>query len=174
MSKTPSDGTDLPVGMMGESDEHIAAFRKMVASGESPRMAEMLALRKAPKPDTDTSHFAGMGLKQLAKHVGEVQVRKIEKQARQAGISINDNSIYNASVADRRQAGDPNAWLLAGDGRDKFKKVIRNRGGTCESLGIEKVDGGAFDRHEIRKVNFKKNRSKVAQRQQEMADKVKA
>ena len=126
---------DLPIGMMGESPEVIARFRKMVAEGESQRIAEILACRKAPSLETDTSHFSGM--KPLEVTCGPEYAKKVKQQAREAGISISDSSIYNGSIADKRGGGDPNAWLLAGDGRAKWKKSIQAKGGSCESLGVE-------------------------------------
>ena len=128
---------ELPIGMMDARPDQIRAFTKMVAAGESPRLAEMLALRKGPALDTDTVHFAGMGMSHLQKCVGPAQAEKVANQARAAGIPINDSWVYNGSVADERGGGDPDAWVGPGDGKDKIKNVIRNRGGACETLGVE-------------------------------------
>lgn len=126
---------DLPIGMMDQPQHVIDRFLKMVANGESPRLAEMLAVRKGPALDTDTAHF--VGIPPMEKTLGYNQAKKVREQARKAGISISDSSFYNGTIADERGGGDPNAWLLAGDGKDKFKRVIRERGGACESLGVE-------------------------------------
>ena len=127
--------------MMGQPDEIVQRFLKMVRAGESPRMAEILACRKAPTLETDTNHYAGMGMAHIEKIDGKPYAQTVWDQAKAAGISVNSNSIYNATMADERCGGDPNAWLLAGDGRDKFKKVVQDKGGFCESLGIESSNG---------------------------------
>lgn len=120
---------------MDQPSEVIARFRKMVAAGESPRLAEMMAVRKGPVLDTDTAHF--VGLPPLEKVYGPVGAKKIRETARKAGISVSDSSFFNPSIADERAAADPDAWLLPGEGKDKFKRVIRDRGGASEELGVE-------------------------------------
>jgi len=119
---------DLTIGMMGQPPHLIAKFRELVASGESPRIAEICALRVAPGGKTDTSHYAGMGLGQLASVLGQDHVNKLVAKAKKAGISVGPNSIYNGSLADKRGGADPGAWLLVGEGQAKAKEVARSRG----------------------------------------------
>lgn len=159
---------DLPLGMMGQPRSVINHFWKMIDAGESPRLAEMFATRSAPKLDTDTSHFAGMTMAHVAKTCGKPYAEKIMKQARSAGISVNENSFYNGSIADERGGADPGAWKLVGDGKEKFRKTIRDRGGACESLGVE--HGESSERMQkqqahLEKLRAKKKQFKVMQKQ---------
>lgn len=159
---------DLPIGMMDQPSQVIARYRRMVAAGESPRLAEMFAVRKAPKLETDTAHYAGMPA--LEETAGFEYAKKVKQQARAAGISITDSSIYNGTIADERGGADPNAWLLAGDGRDKFRKVIRDKGKACESLGVE-ADGSFEEKWAKKEKAFNKRQSAKKERQAEMAEK---
>ena len=120
--------TDLPIGMMGQPEHLIAKFRRLVASGESPRIAEICALRTAPGGKTDKAHFKGLNLAHLAKTIGPSYVEKITAQARAAGISVGENSFYNGSLADKRGGGDPGAWIRTGEGRAKLKETALSRG----------------------------------------------
>jgi len=159
---------DLPIGMMDQPPEVVARFRKMVAAGESPRLAEMLAVRKGPCLDTDTVHMAGLSMAHVAKTAGKSYAEKDMKQARAAGIQVNENSFFNGSIADERQGADPGAWCLVGEGKDKLKKTVRDRGGACESL---KVDFGEsqerVDKEQARleKLRWKKREYKKLQKQ---------
>lgn len=132
------DSIDLPIGMLDQPSPVVKAFRRMVAAGESPRLAEMFAVRKAPRLDTDTVYKSELPtIGQLEKTLGKPYVDKVREQAKKAGISINAHSVYNGSAADERAGGDPGAWLLVGDGKDKFKKTAMERGLACPTLGVE-------------------------------------
>lgn len=160
---------------MDATDEQIAAFTRMVNAGESPRMAEILALRKPPKADTDDVHFQGLGMAHLAKVAGHDYAKNTYGQAKAAGLSITDSHIYNGSIADKRKGGDPNAWIGPGDGREKFRKIIKSRGGACESLGIE--EGAAdhvVEKFEKKREAFHNRRRKIEAIEAEVADKKKA
>jgi hypothetical protein len=147
--------------MMDAPPHVLEAFRRIVASGESPRLAEMLAYRRAPQPNTDGVHFEGMGMAHLEKTLGKPWVDNLTKQARKAGIAINDSSIYNGSLADARAGGDPGAWLLTGDGKDQLKKRARERGLACETLGVE--HGESQQRMEFIQPKIEKQRAKNQQ-----------
>ena len=152
---------DLPISMMGESPVIVARYRQLIAKGESPRMAEILATRQAPGLETDTSHYAGM--RPLEETCGLDYATKTKAQARKAGITINDSSIYNPTIADQRGGGDPKAWLLAGDGRDKFRKVINAKGKSCDTLGIKVENGKGLE-------DFSKREKKLEAKQARQAE----
>ena len=152
---------DLPIGMMDARQDQIEAFERMVASGESPRLAEMLALRKAPSLDTDTAHFAGLNMNHIAKTINQPYADKVMEQARKAGLNVNENWFYNGSIADERAGGDPGAWIGPGDGKDKFKKVIRERGGASEELGVDFFESAERqDKETTRREKVKEKRAK--------------
>jgi hypothetical protein len=163
-----SDTDDLPIGMMGQPPHLIARYRELIASGQSPRIAEICALRIPPGGKTDTSHFAGMGLGHLASVLGQNHVDQLVAKARAAGISVGPNSIYNGSLADKRGAADPGAWLLVGDGQAKFKNVARSRGmATADSDEVQFGESAqrveeaakweqAYDKRKTEKLQLKK------------------
>ena len=152
---------DLPIGMMGQPRTVIDHFWKMVDAGESVRLAEMLAVRRAPSLDTDTVHFAGLDMSHIAKTCGPDYANKIMKQAKNAGISVNGNSFDNGAIADERGGAEPGAWKLVGDGKDKFRKTVRDRGGACESLGVE--FGESSERMQKQQRKLEKQRAKKKQ-----------
>lgn len=157
--------------MMGQPETVLKKYFQLIKSGTAPKLAEILSSRKSPGLETDTSHYAGM--KPLEETCGLDYARKTKAQARAAGISITDNSIYNATLADHRCGGDPKAWLLAGDGRAKVKSVVNNHGATCESLGV-KENGKLLERFAKREkfVNKKLARkAEIKARQAEIAAK---
>lgn len=154
---------DLPIGMMDQPKHVVERYLKMVKAGESPRLAEMLAVRKGPQLDTDTSYFASVPkVSELEKHNGKWYADKVRQQAKDAGIHITSDAIYNATIADERGAGDPGAWLLAGDGKDKFKNEIRKRGGACDTLGVQ--FGESAERADKEQARLEKLRKKVRER----------
>ena len=152
---------DLPIGMMDARQDQIEAFERMVASGESPRLAEMLALRKATNISTDTAHFAGLNMTHIAKTLGQPYADKAMEQARDAGLNVNKNWFYNGSMADERAGGDPEAWIGPGDGIDKFKRLVRNRGGASEELGVDFFESAERqDKETTRREMVKEKRAK--------------
>jgi len=163
---------DLPIGMWDQSPEVVARFRKLVAAGQSPSMAEIFACRKAPGLETDTAHFAGLSMSHVAKSAGVPYADKVMAQAKKAGISVNQNSIYNASIADARGGGDPNAWLLAGDGRAKFRKSIESKGGECETLGV-KCSGKGLELFANKEALINKRKARREEIKAERASKLK-
>jgi len=160
--------------MMDATDAQIAAFSRMVKSGESPRLAEMLALRKPPKADTDDVHFQGMGMAHLAKVAGHDYAKNTYGQAKAAGLSITDSHIYNGSIADKRKGGDPKAWIGPGDGRAKFRNVIKARGASCETLGIDEGPSDqVIETYHKKKEWFNNRKRKIEAIEAEVADKKK-
>jgi len=162
---------DLPLGMMDQPDHVIAHYRAMVKAGESPRIAEICACRKAPAGETDTSHFAGM--KPLEATAGPEYAKKVRAQARAAGIEVSGSSIYNATIADARGGGDPNAWLLAGDGRAKWRKAIEAKGGECDSLKV-KASGKSLELFAKKEQALARRKARKQELQAEAKEKMRA
>lgn len=122
--------------MVGEPPEVVERYRRMVASGQSPRMAEMLATRKGPRLETATTNAIDLKPSRNNEGVGFQRMQKIRADAKKAGVPVTDDSFYNGSVADERGAADPDAWVHPGEGRDKLRRVVRERGGVSEELGV--------------------------------------
>lgn len=159
-----NDNSDLPIGMIGEAPATIAEYRRLVAKGQSPRMAEILACRQAPRGDTDTAHYSNMP--PLEETAGFEYAKKVKQQARAAGINVTDNSRYNATIADERCGGDPNAWIHAGDGRSKVRRVIENLGHSCESLGVKDNPDRVAELEAKKEARIKRNNARREEMQQ--------
>lgn len=83
-------------------------FVEMVNAGQSPRMAEMLALRQAPKADTDRELLAGQGT--LLDQIGsEKQTEYVVAEARRQGYNPGINDVYAPTHA--LSTGDPYAFV---------------------------------------------------------------
>jgi hypothetical protein len=102
-------------------------------------------------------------MRPLEETAGKDYATKVKQQARAAGINITDNSIYNATLADGRGGADPNAWIHAGDGRAKVKRVIEAKGGGCESLGVT-PNGRAVEIEAKKKAALDKRRARRLER----------
>lgn len=160
----------IPVSMVGEPDHILDKYRDLIMKGEKPGMASILASGVAPSLETATNHFVGR--KSLEEAYGLDYAVKTKRHAREAGISITDSSIYNASVADERGGADPGAWLLAGDGPDKWKRVAEERGYTSEDLKV-RGDGRIAEMEAKREQRINTRRAIREAREAEVADKMK-
>jgi hypothetical protein len=160
----------IPTSMMDESESVLDRYRDLIMNGESPGMASILASRCAPGLETATNHFVGR--KSLEEAYGLDYATKVKRHAREAGIAITDSSIFNASVADERGGADPNAWLLAGDGPDKWRDVAQKRGCPSEDLKV-KDDGRIAEIEAKREEGINRRNAIRAAREAEAADKMK-
>jgi hypothetical protein len=153
--------------MLGESEEVLNKFLELMAAGESPGIASILASRKPPGCETDTAHY--VGLKPLEESIGKGYADMVKKQARDAGIAISDNSRFNATVCDDRVGGDPNAWTHAGDGRSTLRERLKQRGGGGEDFGLEVNTDLVSDRMAKKKQRIMGNRARQAEQAAETA-----
>lgn len=160
----------IPRSMVGEPEHILDRYRDLIMKGEPPGMASILASRVAPGLETATNHFVGR--KSLEEAYGLDYATKVKRHAREAGISITDDSIFNASVADERGGADPNAWLLAGDSHDKFRKVAQERGCPSEDLKV-KPDGRIAEIEAKREAGINKRNGIRAAQEQAVNDKIK-
>lgn len=111
-------------------------YLSMINKGESPRMAEMLALRQAPCINTDDTFLAGQGtLDRQIKH--EKMLDHITQSAIRHGYKPRPTDVYNSAIA--RFPGDPRAFLNHGEARSKVRDVCESEGWSCE--GAVKVKG---------------------------------
>jgi hypothetical protein len=104
-----------------------ARYETMRLSGQSHKMAEMLAVRKFPGVRTDSvfndGRFSGSSLEKCPAHM-----KWLRDQAEAAGVSVN-GKYYLSGLADF--PGDPTAWV--GDRGD----VLR----VCEAKGLTIREG---------------------------------
>jgi len=109
--------SSIPEDVTLAGDQAVEAYRRMVASGESPQFAEMLALRAAPRVNTDTSMIAqqnqsrrGSTLADQFRGNENILAEKI-KTARKHGYTPKSTDYYEATRA--RFPGDPRAFTGA-------------------------------------------------------------
>lgn len=104
-----------------------AAYERIVANGTHPRMAEILAHRKAPGVVTDTNGY-GHSRQTIAKRFGgdPDYMRQLIAGAKAHGYTPSENDAYNETLA--RFTGDPEAFVPNGSGEGHVKKIIEKRG----------------------------------------------
>ena len=99
-------------------------YDTLVANGVAPRLADMLASRKAPGTrGTDSVFLQGQQHDPFAGlSAWETAVRA--EQARAAGI-VTTGKVFKSGLADKRGAGDPLAWVSS---MDDVKKAAAIKG----------------------------------------------
>lgn len=103
--------------------EQRARYEAMIADGQSPRLAEMLALRVFPGINgTDSAFMKGS-------HIQDSQMDMVRHHyAKEAGVDTNGKR-YLASLA--RFPNDPEAWV---SGTSDVLRICRDRGWNCDGL----------------------------------------
>ena len=96
-------------------------YKSLLRKGNTPRFAEMLALRKGPHLNTDTSFMAGRGT--LADQLGK-DTANVVKRAREQGYNPSANDVYFPTAA--RRAGDPAAFVKQHDARSALGRANEN------------------------------------------------
>jgi hypothetical protein len=128
-----------------------AFYENSRRDGNSHNIAEMCALRSAPRGMTDNVFFEGVGT--LAKQFeGDERVlEKVTKTAMAHGYKPNPNDFYNSSLA--AFVGDPKAFIPASGGRGHVQAVCEERGWSCQ--GAVKVKGR--DRKPVKQIRLGKD-----------------
>lgn len=115
------------------------AYENMRFSGESHKMAEMLALRQGPALETDSAFLEGHcnGNQFLDRqHMGDFYKKKAEAHGQNT-----QGKVYLSSIA--AFPGDPQAWVSS---RAEVKKLISDRNWSCDGMvrhkGIKDNDQG--------------------------------
>lgn len=108
-------------------------YELMIAAGESPRMAEMLALRQAPGTGLTDRAFLE-GTHEPFAGIPNYQVREYLAAAYDAGIPTTGR-VYKSCLADWRGARDPAAWV---QGIDDARAVCRKRNLNYFGEAVEK------------------------------------
>lgn len=104
----------IPSDVISAGSDAIRMYSRMIRNGESPRLAEMLALRSAPRVNTDTSMVAqqnqarrGSTLADQFRFNENILEEKI-RVAKKHGYSPRATDYYDATRA--RFPGDPRAF----------------------------------------------------------------
>lgn len=103
-------------------------YQQAIANGCSPRLAEMLAERRAPRANTDREFFVDQ--RKLADQFGNDNVlHYYVNTARKHGGDPGQNDVYISQLA--RFPGDPEAFVPPSGGRTHIKRVLEQRGWGC-------------------------------------------
>jgi hypothetical protein len=108
-------------------------YRKAIANGCTPRMAEMLASRRGPQLATDKAFFNRVGL--LGDQFDEQYVQNVVHDARREGYQPSAGDMYMPGLADFR--GDPKAFVSRSTGARKKLKAYMDRlerGPGCDPM----------------------------------------
>ena len=125
---TSSDVLDRADEIMAGGYTRGAFYVRLMSSGQSQSMAEMLALQKGPGLDTDDVFFSGS--KPLYDQFGsQKHLDRFLKQAKARGFTPPVNSTYYPNLA--RFPGDPEAFVTRAQGRSYIKKLCESRGWEC-------------------------------------------
>ena len=136
---------EIPDEIMLAGGDVLDRYKRMIRNGESPRFAEMCALRSAPRLDTDTSYIAkmnrergGMTLAEQFRGNEPVLQHRIE-QAKKEGFSPSASDFYEPLLA--RYPGDSRAWIGAAQGISEIRRRMAEAG-----EGVERAPQGEVSR----------------------------
>lgn len=123
---------ELPRDIATASPAAQQRYRDNIAQGMTPNLAEMLALRKAPRVMTDAVFFEGRGT--LDKQFGEKdELRQLDEliaAAKSHGYTPNPNDVYEDGLADF--FGDPKAFVSPSGGMTHVRRVLEEKGVGCQ------------------------------------------
>lgn len=122
---TETPDIPIPSDIEAAGDFVVFFYIDCVLRGESPRMAEMLALRQPPRLMTDDVYLAGRGTLEQ-QFPNEQQRNLVIKAAMANGYKPKHTDVYEPNLA--RFAGDPEAFVNHGQGRGHVQKVLEQRG----------------------------------------------
>lgn len=116
--------TALPFDIQNSRPGIQEAYKKMVATGVNPRLAEMLALQQPPAlKGTDRSFMQGRMNNEQLNAMPSDHAQNIVALAKRAGISVS-GKYYASGLADHRGPADPEAWV---DSAADVKRVAAKR-----------------------------------------------
>lgn len=122
---------ELPYDVAHASPAAQQRYLEQIAQGVAPRMAEMIALRKAPRVMTDSVFFEGRGTLD-SQFAGTPcgQLDELIAAAKAAGYTPNPNDVYEPGLAEF--FGDPRAFVPPAGGMSHVRKVCEERGVGCQ------------------------------------------
>lgn len=136
----------VPLDVLNAGSAAVEIYIKAIENGESPRLAEMLALRSPPRCMTDSVYFSDTGTLQKQFAGDESELNRLTAIAMANGYRPNQNDHYNSSIA--RFPGDPEAFVPATGGRGHIQRVLEQRGWSCEGAVNVKGRQPESDPHE--------------------------
>ena len=131
------------VQLISEDPSIQDEYKKALARGVSPKLAEMFALRTGPSLSTDTRWLAGHhSHRQFGDSVaGRKLGNLVLGEARRQGVSV-EGAVYKPGLAS--YPGDPTAWVRD---RADVKRIAAMKNLEIEGLGVthHAVDDGTPD-----------------------------
>ena len=129
MTSTP----DIPIDIAVAGDDAVIFYLYLVEDkNQSPKMAEMLSLRQAPRVMTDDVMMQGVRTISHMYEKDPAMTDRLCKIAMKRGYKPKSSDFYNSAIANSH--GDPMAFLNHGQGRGHIKKVLESRGMSGEGL----------------------------------------
>lgn len=96
--------------------------------GQSHRFAEMVAMQRAPRPNTDDVQMAG--IPRVSQQSNDRYIRSILARANRRGFTPPADAIYHAGLA--RFPGDHEAFVTPEMGRGYIRTLCEKRGWAAE------------------------------------------
>ncbi|NLX55067.1 MAG: hypothetical protein GXY58_08135 [Planctomycetaceae bacterium] len=93
-------------------------------SGQSHRFAEMVAMQRPPRPDTDDVQMEG--IPRVREQANEPYMRDVLARAKARGFTPPDDAIYHSGLA--RFPGDHEAFITPEMGRGYIRSLCERRG----------------------------------------------
>lgn len=119
----------VPKSVQDRGPHAIQHYMDMLGSGQSERMAEMLACRLPPgTKGTDSAFMQGRNNGEQLDGMDWWSRKQLISQAKAAGVDIN-GKVYVGSIADGRMGGDPDAWV---SGSADVLRACKKKGLNCE------------------------------------------
>jgi hypothetical protein len=141
--------TEIPRDIRLAGDDVVLFYLYLITEKkQSPRMAEMLALRQSPRVMTDDTALSGIGTLDKQFRGDERYLTRLTRDAQKHGYTPKATDYYMASLA--RFPGDPEAFVNHGQGRGHIRKLLERRGWAGDGLVKVKGREPESDPHEER------------------------
>ena len=153
----------VPAEIQARGPLAVEIYTGCIERGESVMLAEMLALRQAPRGMTEDIFFEGIGTldNQFKGAEGAAQLDRITSEAQKHGYRPGYNDYYCGQLASF--PGDPDAFVPRTGGRSHVKKVLEKKGwSSVDGAVIVKGKEPDQDPHTVR-VDLSKNKGKKKQ-----------
>jgi len=120
----------IPDEVFRAGEQAMKIYCDSILNGCTTRMAEMFAMRQAPRGMTDSTFMNGM--KRLGDTHNPMDLKDLVKAAKRHGYTPNPNDAYMPGLA--RFRGDPEAFVSHKDGVGYIRKLAEKRGTGCEGV----------------------------------------
>jgi len=149
----------VPMDIQNRGPDCVERFCQMVQAGQSPRLAEMLALQEPPRCMTDAVYFDGLPkLGDQFRHDPVMLRSRLKELKQKYNFTPSSDSHYDYSLA--RFPNDPEAYVGPTDGISYIKKTVERRGWASEGVVTAQAREPESDPHAVRVDNSTKKQKK--------------